>query len=459
MKASFADDERTRLTHVEGTRALADQITELAGHINAANYRFLSLIAEFDRRAGWSDGATQSCAHWLNWKCGISFCAAREKVRTARALESLPKISAAMERGEISYSKVREITRVACPATEDYFLTIAIHGTAQHVERLVRYFRHAKESEELTRESQQQANRSLAYFYDHDGCLVIKARLPAQAGALFKKAIDQAVKDLWETEPQAVEADTPAGTPNVKFLPTRTKRADALELLAESFLQNGAATMSGGDKHQIVVHVDAETLQTGCAGRCEIEDGTHIAAETARRLACDASVVAIVEDEHGEPLSVGRKTRSIPPALHRALRSRDRGCRFPGCCNTRYVDAHHIHHWAHGGETKLSNLITLCRFHHRAVHEGKVVIQILDDSAVRFLRPTGESFDSVAPGHNHTIGDWSELPRQHEQHNVFIDARTAVTRWDGEPMDFSMGVEALLRRRREANSSNIYALS
>jgi hypothetical protein len=138
--------------HIEATRALADQITELAGHINAANDRFLSLIAEFDRGCGWNDGATQSCAHWLNWKCGIGFCAAREKVRTARALENLPQIAAAMKRGEISYSKVREITRVACPATEDYFLTIATHGTAQHVARLVRYYRNAKESEELSRE-------------------------------------------------------------------------------------------------------------------------------------------------------------------------------------------------------------------------------------------------------------------------------------------------------------------
>ncbi len=455
MQHSLANDH-ARSAYIDETRSLGDQITELAGHINAATYRFLMLIAEFDRRGGWSDGATQSCAHWLNWKCGISFCAAREKVRTARALENLPKISAAMERGEVSYSKVRELTRVACPATEDYLLMVAIHGTAHHVERLVRYYRHAKESEELTREAQQQANRSLQYFYDQDGSLVIKARLPAQAGALLMKAIDRAAEDLWETEPEAVKADTPAGTPNVKFLPTRTKRADALELLAESFLQNGAATLSGGDKHQIVIHVDAETLQTGCAGRCEIEDSTHIAAETARRLACDASVVAIVEDEHGEPLSVGRKTRSIPPALQRALRSRDMGCRFPGCCNTRYTDAHHIHHWARGGETKLSNLVTLCRFHHRSVHEGKVVVQVLDDGAIRFSQPNGESFESVAPNHSHPISDWRELPRWHQEQEIVIDARTAVTRWDGGPMDFGMGVDGLLRRCRLARNAAVF---
>jgi hypothetical protein len=401
METSFADDQAARFEHIEETRALADQITELAGHINAANYRFLSLIAEFDLRSGWNDGATQSGAHWLNWKCGIDFCAAREKVRTARALENLPQIAAAMKRGEISYSKVREITRVACPATEGYFLTIATHGTAQHVERLVRYYRNAKESEELSREKRQQQGRELRCWFDHDGSLVIKGRLPAQVGALLIKALEMAAEDLKQTEPETVESDPPAGLPNVKFPPAPTRRADALELLAESFLANGAATMSSGDKYQIVVHVDAETLQTGCAGRCEIEHGTHIATGTARRLACDASVIGIVEDENGDPLNVGRKTRSIPPALQRALRSRDKGCRFPGCCNTRYTGAHHIHHWAHGGETRLSNLVTLCRFHHRAVHEGKVRVHVLDDGAVRFLQPNGESFDSIAPGHNH----------------------------------------------------------
>src|SRR5271163_3293839 len=109
---------------------LAAQITELAGHLNAANYRWLSLIAEFDRRYGWSDGATQSCAHWLNWQCGLDMGAAREKVRVAHALEKLPRISAAMECGALSYSKVRALSRVANEATEDYFLEIALHGTA-----------------------------------------------------------------------------------------------------------------------------------------------------------------------------------------------------------------------------------------------------------------------------------------------------------------------------------------
>ena len=130
---------------------LASEICTLSGHINAANHRWLLLVAEYDRRDGWSDGTTQSCAHWLNWRCGIAMGAAREKVRVARALEKLPKISAAMASGSLSYSKVREITRVASAETEDYLLMIAEHGTAAQVEKLVRTFRRCQEVEELSR--------------------------------------------------------------------------------------------------------------------------------------------------------------------------------------------------------------------------------------------------------------------------------------------------------------------
>src|SRR6185436_6534794 len=148
---------------------LAAEICTLTGHINAANYRWLMLIGEFDRRTGWSDGATQSCAHWLNWKCGVGMGAAREKVRVARALENLPKVAAAMKSGRLSYSKAREITRVATAETEDYLMMIAEHGTAAHVERLVQAYRRCKDAEELTREARQQENRSVSCQFDDDG--------------------------------------------------------------------------------------------------------------------------------------------------------------------------------------------------------------------------------------------------------------------------------------------------
>src|SRR6185436_11222268 len=184
---------------------LAAEICTLTGHINAANHRWLLLIAEFDRRNGWSDSATQSCAHWLNWKCGIAMGAAREKVRVARALENLPKVSAAMASGTLSYSKVREITRVGNSGNEDYLLMIAEHGTAAHVERLVRAYRRCQEAEELSREQRQQENRRVSFRHDDDGSLVLTCRLPAESGARMMKALDVAVEGLYK--------DVPAGTP------------------------------------------------------------------------------------------------------------------------------------------------------------------------------------------------------------------------------------------------------
>ncbi|HTY48397.1 MAG TPA: DUF222 domain-containing protein, partial [Steroidobacteraceae bacterium] len=231
------------------------------------------------------------------------------------------------------------------------------------------------------------------------------------------------------------------------------RRADALGTIAESFLQHGLETLRPGDRQQIVVHVDVQTLANTTAGQCELEDGPAIAAETARRLACDASLVTLQEDENGEPLDVGRKTRIIPPALRRALQARDRGCRFPGCPHTRYVDAHHIQHWAQGGATKLSNLVQLCRFHHRQVHEGRVIIRHLDDGALRFLRPDGRSFDSpLSPGSpgsspaGTAAWDGEELAAAHRRQGIRITPRTAATRWRGEHMDYDLAVDCLCQR-------------
>ena len=120
----------------------------------------------------------------------------------------------------------------------------------------------------------------------------------------------------------------------------------------------------------MLLHVDADTLSAdGEPGRSELEDGTRVPCETSRRLSCDASLVEITQASDGPVLDVGRKTRTIPPALRRALEARDRGCRFPGC-GLRFTDGHHVTHWADGGATSLANCLLLCRFHHRLVHEG-----------------------------------------------------------------------------------------
>src|SRR5271156_1420167 len=153
MDGSFTPNPRGRLATLA---ALEAQITELAGQLNAAQYRWLMLIAEFDRLNGWSDGQLPSCAHWLNFKCGLNLGAARERVRVAHALPTLPKIAASMARGELSYSKVRALTRIACAATEEGLLTIALHGTAHHVETLVRHYRRAEHVEQLACEERQE---------------------------------------------------------------------------------------------------------------------------------------------------------------------------------------------------------------------------------------------------------------------------------------------------------------
>lgn len=426
------------------TPDLIHQITTLAGHLNAANARFLALVAELDRRKGWAEWGVKSCAHWLNWKCGIGLGAAREKVRLAHALEKLPRIAAAMAEGRVSYFKSREMTRVATEANESYLLNIALCGTASHVEQTVRGYRRALDAEELSREAIQQRDQNLWFHTEQDGSLVIRGRVPAEIGALFRRALEMAEDSL--PIPENVPAGTFSDADDLHR--SRKRRVEALATLAESFLASGPQDLSGGDRQQIVVHVDAETLKHSHAGCCELEHGPAIAAETARRLSCDASLVTVVENEKGEPLNVGRRTRTIPPAIRRALNSRDKGCRFPGCSFKRYVDGHHVKHWAHGGETSLANLVTLCRFHHRLVHEGRVVIQMLDDGAFRFIRPNGDSFDSPAP-----LGtDWSRLVAAHDTRDIIITSETAITRWTGEALDQDLAVEWLMQQATRAKS-------
>ena len=389
---------------------LEDRIAELWGHLNAATYRFLELVAEFDRREGWARHGVASCAQWLSWQCGIGRVAAREKVRVARALETLPAISDSFRRGVISYSKVRAMTRIATPDNETTLLTIAEHGTAAHVEKLVRKYCWVERLEDAQRANDTHFSRYLRFAYDEDGSMLVRASLPAEVGAVVRKAIEAAVA-LAEKDPAGpgVSAEASEREPFTVNDAHGAKRADALRHLADAFLSGQTAAGSVADRYQVIVHIDQQLLATGTANtdtnhsgaaaprRCELQDETEtdraLAIETARRLGCDCSLVGIVEDEGGEPLSVGRKTRSISPALQRALKSRDGGCRFPGCDRARFTEGHHVKHWADGGETKLSNLVTLCTFHHRLVHEGGFGLRTTDDGVFVAARPDGRHIE------------------------------------------------------------------
>jgi hypothetical protein len=403
---------------------LEAQITALAGQLNAATHRWMVLIAEFDRRKGWTDGAFVSCAHWLHFKCGLDLGAAREKVRVANALSALPKISEAMARGQLSYSKVRAVSRVANAANEEYFLSVALEGSTHYVERVVRHFRNARQDDALSREASQQASRELTYWFDEDGSVVFKARLPAVAGALLLNALRAAGDHLFK---QRVSAETQEVT-SEQHQPAASNHAmdhaDALAWVAESFLNGGNSINRTADRYQVVVHVDSRTLSDDEEGNCEIEGGTPIPAETARRLGCDASRVIITENEKGEPLSIGRKSRTIPSAIRRALMQRDKCCQFPGCTHKRYLDGHHVRHWAKGGATTLGNLVMLCRFHHRAVHEGGIRIVQLDSGAFQFIRQDGRVFDGTVKYLQ--PWEWRDLVRTNLSSGLTFDPSIAV---------------------------------
>ncbi len=432
---------------------LGDEIATLAAHIHAATYRFLEMIARFDRLGGWQAGGHRSCACWLAYRTGLDAGTAREHVRVARALEALPLTSRAMSRGELSFSQTRALTRVAAVDTEADLLELAVGCTTAQLERVVRAYRMGSRKEEADRERERHESRTLSVFPDFDGMYVVKGRLDPEVGALLMRAVDAASDALYRerTEDARPDSDRQAAR----------RRADALGLLAERALAAGFAGRDGGrdgcdrsvsgsraERYQVALHVEAETLAAeGDPGRSELEDGTRVSAETSRRLSCDAGLVRVTQDSDGSVLDVGRRTRTIPPALRRALEVRDRGCRFSGC-GLRFTDAHHVVHWADGGETSLENTVLLCRYHHRLVHEGGWGVEWWGRGRPMFRDPVGSA---------HYEGGWREarpgdppevelLADVNRRRGIEPAAWTASARWNREtdiPFD-------VLRRASEA---------
>jgi len=395
---------------------LENELASLASHLYAGMCRWLELVAELDRRGGLAGCTT---AEWLAWRCGVMPRTAREHVRVARRLAELPRIRAAFGRGEISYAKVRALTRIAGLESEEELLELARELTAAQLDRAVRAYQRVTTDDAVAL----QDAAYVGWYWDEDGSLVIRGRLAPEDGAVFLQALDAAhafIRERGSAEP-------------------RSTNAEALVAMVELALSGGARP--GGEMHQVVVHVDQDALAGAAEGGCELDEGPAIAPETARRLACDSAVVQ-VHERVGKPLSVGRKTRSIPPGLHRALKRRDRGCRFPGCENYRFVDAHHVRHWAEGGETSLDNLVLLCRRHHRFVHEGGYSVDRTGNQ-FRFRDPWG------AP-----IPDAPRPPPGQLDRLLELGASSYVT-GSGDRMDLDMAVGALARhamtdRRDEA---------
>ncbi|MFX3657639.1 MAG: DUF222 domain-containing protein [bacterium] len=353
-------------------------IDELESHLvdsfreaTQAEHRFLVLLREFDFRRGWEAYGNHDCAEWLNWRCGISRTTAQEKVRVARALWTLPKIDAAFREGALSYSKVRALTRVASDVTEAELLDYALRCSAAQCEDYCRRLRNGDPAAAAADARRLHEGRSLMRHFRDDGSASMTVELPRESLEVVLAALERVGARLPEDPSRSLFA----------------KAADALVEMARQVLAgdngdaSGATASSSAEGRQVVVHVDAAAL-SGAGGESDLP------LPTVRRLCCDGAVVPVIEKQ-GRPLDVGRRQRIVPTAMKRALVARDRGCTFPGCHHQRFLEAHHVHHWADGGDTRLDNLLLLCSAHHTLIHDGGFSVLRRPDGSYCFLRPDG----------------------------------------------------------------------
>ena len=295
---------------------LADEIAELSAHIDAATHRFLTLIARFDELEGWGEHGARTCAHWLSWRVGLELGAAREHVRVARALRELPQIDDALRHGRVSYSKVRALTRVATPENEGHLLEMARASTASQLERICRGYRLAVRNATPVTYADEDEERWVHERLTDGGYVRFTIQLDPEEAAMLRRAIEAAT----------FAGNVPAGTRQAPM-----RRADALVAVAERFLTT-TEQRDAGPPVELVVHVEAANDPDSEIG-ATLDDGTAVSRTTTDRLMCDAAVVEVREDGDGTIRDVGRRRRTIPTLLRRALHLRDRGCRFPGCTN------------------------------------------------------------------------------------------------------------------------------
>ena len=509
---------------------LEPQIIKLAGEINAADYRFLKLLAEFDDNHGWWGDGIKSFAHWLNYMIGLNEVVAREKVRVARALTDLPLIDEAFRLGKLSYSKVRAITRIGTPNNQDFLLQIAEYGTASHIEHLARKYRLCQRLDaEVDPDELWKKDRAFYYRIDEDGMYLFEGRLPAEEGAVIIKAIDmmrKAIRRERGDDPEQIQArivaqraqqqddqDESSSRSDVQSEPRSQKdqpqsqphdqqdqqdqpqsasqnqphcqhstgnenasqnvsaetfiqdinppdilddQASALTQLAEHYLETANKSSphtSLSEKYQVLLHINANEAhidhQINQGDICHVENNKFLSREVARQLACDTHMRVVLEDDDGKVLNIGRKSRTIPRAIAHALNIRDGGCRYPGCTQHFWTDAHHVRHWAAGGETKLENLITLCRFHHTQLHKDVYEIQVKDQDFVFINQDKEEILRSIHPQFPVVEADDRVQSMLKDQAHIGIDANTAETKWRGDAMDIQMALHVAFDAERD----------
>ena len=461
------------------TERLEARICELAGHLAAATCQFLLLVADFDARGGWASWEMPSCAAWLSWKCQIAPGTAREHVRVARALCGLPVIRAQFTAGRLSYAKVRALTRIAAPETERDLVEMATPMTAGQLERFARAHRR------VSRGEQEEASRRRKLTWRHDDTGIgITVWLPPEQGAVVLQAIRAWTGDVDHPhDPEAGDGPPRMGAEEPKTRAEELREqdagngigwdgenppwqrektpaadmADAIVGICGDYLGGRAGEADNPDTYQVVIHagtgaitgseepgVPAETplADPGPAvpvthpahpARCHVEDGLALSPATAQMIACNATISTMLHDARGNVLNVGRRTRRPPAALRRAARERDRyRCRFPGC-ESRRVDLHHVLFWTNGGQTKLTNLICLCKRHHTVVHDKGIIIATAGGGFAFYL-PDGTPIPASPP-----------LPASSPAgittcHDAAITPSTIIPPHSGERLDLHLAI-------------------
>jgi len=439
------------------------EILTLAGQMNAVQYRFIKLLGEFDDNGGWQGDGIHSFAHWLNWKIGLGMMMGREKVRVARSLADLPLIDKAFSQGKISYTKVRAMTRVATPENEQFLLQIAEYGTANHMEFLVRKYRYCKRLQEPRDSENWKRYKDLGWYQDETGMIVINARLPPEEGALVIRALEiiqaenrrkkEEVEEVIEPDDEEVEVKVDSNNVSAETFSHGMVREDyladkasALVQMAESYLNSNNNKESGnslGEKYQIFLHINANAASIDCkvsqSDHCSIDNKRFLTQEVAKRLACDASISTVLEDDQGNVLNIGRRSRIVPRAMSHALRIRDGGCLYPSCCQNHFTDAHHIKHWAEGGETSMENLVTLCRFHHGLLHKGEYRLHRDESGDLVFTNSRNEVIThSFFP-------QFPDNPGADDCLDPDIDEHTARSKWLGDRMDIDHALQCMFQ--------------
>ncbi|MBK7540024.1 MAG: DUF222 domain-containing protein [Myxococcales bacterium] len=490
---------------VEEVQALGEHIAEQAVHLDAAMHRLLADLRTFDAAGGWYRQGFGTCAHWLSWRVGWDLGTAREHLRVARALHTLPQVSEALSAGQISYSKTRAITRVATAATEAVLLGYAQHCTASQLETVCRKVGvlGADAASKATRPHD--SERYVAHTTTASGMVCVKACLRPDEAALLLQVLQQAAVDCTR-QPAEASAETSAASAETFEASAETKspsttarrpynRADGLMSLVQSYARGGSVERS---PVELIVTVPAALLQQTAATTSSatstadsandissttdvalapasfsdrgaslpvaltVESDLALSPQATRRLACDCGLVVATTTTttNAEPLSVGRKTRTIPAALKRALLLRDRTCRFPGCDHRLFLEGHHLQHWADGGETSLPNLALLCSLHHAYVHERGYRITQSPTGALAFEDPQGRAVVPLPPRPAPPLLGWPAIHAANTTKAPLpLTAATGQCCWRGERVDSWDAAATVTRIQRRADAATATAPS